>query len=153
MTMYRVTVYATPMPIPIQFLLHTWLVVEHAGTVHRFDVFGFQEDGRGVRCGYVYKNFSPPTQGAPLFAIGKHRFLAHKTWAARVLYVIEGDQCSDAHRIYELLNHGICKVPSIQRYNIALGPNSNSFTQWVLDAVAPGKYPLPFNAYGKSFVW
>jgi len=149
--MYKVFVYASKMPLPIQFTVHTWIVTEHDEVRDRFDVLGFKED-RGIRHGYFYKNFLPPKMGCPVFSIGKWRLFEKRiTWKTELLYEIQGGVGSDAHKIYTLLHKDYKKIPIVNRFRLLIGPNCNSFTQWVLDYVAPKKYPLPLKAYGKGW--
>lgn len=52
--MYTVTIYASRMPILIQFAVHTWTVTEHDGKKDRFDVFGFKEGNYPLTTGTYF---------------------------------------------------------------------------------------------------
>lgn len=149
--MYTISIYASRMPIPIQFAVHTWIITDFDGKKDRFEVFGFKEE-RGERLGHFYKNFNPPFQGCPVFALGGWRiFEGSFVWKTEILYEIKGAVHSEAAAVYKLLHNEYEELPFIAKYRLIKGPNSNSFTQWVLDRVAPGKYPLPWKAYGKNW--
>lgn len=131
--------------------VHTWIVTESEDEINRFDVFGFKIE-RGERNGYVYKNFNPPFLGCPIFSIGKYRFLQNRyRWKTKILYSFEGEAGSDAEKVCTFLSQNYTNLPFTQKYRLLFGPNSNSFTQWVLDKIALNTYPLPRSAYGRGW--
>lgn len=150
--MYTVHVYASAMPLPIPFLLHTWVVVSDSTTTERFDVMGFHEDGPWERTGYVYKNYHRPGEGCPVLALGTRRLLQNTLrWRGRELCTLQGEEGSPVHGIWKLLRSAPEAYPHAHRFGLVFGPNCNTFTQWVLDQAAPGSCTLPWNAFGRNF--
>lgn len=150
--MYTVRVYASAMPLPIPFVLHTWVVVSDGSTTDRFDVMGFHEDGSWERRGYVYKNYHPPDAGCPVLALGTRRLWPDTLkWRRRVLYTLQGEEGSPVHGIWKLLRSAPEVYPYVHSFGLIFGPNCNTFTQWVLDKVSPGAYTLPWNGLGRNF--
>jgi hypothetical protein len=140
------------MPLPIPFVLHTWIVVTHNDISDRYDVMGFHEDGAGKRNGYLYTNFHSPETGVPILAIGTKRLLKDTLqWESKVLFTLQGDVGSPAHKIWELLHNQQDTYPYIHQFGLVFGPNCNTFTQWVLDQGTSGEITLPWGAWGKGY--
>jgi hypothetical protein len=150
--MYKISIFASKMPIPIQIFVHTWIVIEHKDKIDRFDVFGFTVNGSWDRVGRLYKNYHPPHMGCPMFSVGSYRFLQSKfQWSVDKLYELSSDTYPKVESLYNLLKNNPEDFPYLSNYHLLPGPNSNTFTQWVLDYVSPTTLDLPWTAVGRNY--
>lgn len=72
-------------------------------------------------------------------------------WTGKISGAIEGGKNSTAFKMIEYIRNSPKKYPHVNRYSL-LGPNSNTYVQWVLNAFPEVGLKLPFNAVGKRFV-
>src|SRR5436190_1483534 len=85
---YQVFLYSSPLPIPVNFAIHTWLVTIKKGKVTRWE--GWQS--RYVMkkdTGYVYKNlFSNPKAAMNMFPFP----LFNIRWKSSLIDSVEGPE-------------------------------------------------------------
>ena len=87
-------------------------------------------------------NFFPLFQGIEIIPFSQKYF-----WKGKLLGHIEGET---AKRIIEFIE----KSPEIYLYcykYFLAGPNSNTYTQWVLNNFPDFKVMLPWNSFGKNY--
>jgi len=71
-------------------------------------------------------------------------------WKTKFLGMIQGDENSIAKQAVDFIENS----PNIYLYCDTyhfVGPNSNTYAQWVLDHFPDFKIHLPFNAFGKEY--
>jgi hypothetical protein len=141
---YKVTLYASRAHLPFFFAQHCWLVVDNNGTVSRWEVL-FRKHACPTSWGHLHKNYLPPTVGIEILPYWM-RYL----WRGRLIGHIEGDENSEAQRVVNFIENSYATYPYRDRY-FFLGPNSNTYLQWVLDHFPDFKAELPWNAYGKNY--
>ncbi len=146
-TKYQVFLFSCPAPMPASFAVHPWFVVNQKGVVSRWDVVHKKNLPRGKSWGYLYMNIRPIFQGSLMFLTLHNYFWKN----FRLLGSIEGDEGSIAAKITEFITNSKDAYPYRNRY-FALGPNSNTYAQWVLDAFPEFKAKLPWNAVGKGYL-
>ncbi len=149
---YQVFLCACPANLPFFFAIHPWLVVNKKGIISRFglsqsanvppDIFGKINDQK--QWGHLYKNFFPPWQGIRILPFAWKYF-----WRGHVLSSIEGDENSLAYRMAEFIESSGENYPDTAKYSL-LGPNSNTYVQWVLSHFPEADMSLPWNAFGKG---
>jgi hypothetical protein len=71
-------------------------------------------------------------------------------WPAHVLSVIEGDENSTARRMIEFIENSHKEYKQRDVYHF-IGPNSNTYVQWVLEHFPEFNARLPWNAIGKGY--
>lgn len=144
--MYRLSVYSSPITFPLCFALHTWVVLESPehGT-NRYEIHVFKNKSNNT---YFYKNNQPQQEGMSVFSI-PGLYLSKKKFKSVRIYQISGDQYKN---IILDLEKKIQEYSHKNIYKLYPGPNSNTFTRWVLSQNNETKNtPLPWNAFGKNF--
>ena len=154
---YKVSVYSSKLGIPLNFVVHTHIVTEHAGMKNRYDVFMPVTLPRVAEpySGNIFKNLLPPEAGFLLFFRMNYWWNTNhikRRWSTTVASSISGNPDSAAHKLFQFVeNGGLKSYPEKDRYRFILGPNSNFFTQWVIDQVPECELTLPWNAWGKGY--
>lgn len=110
-----VRVYGAPIPIVGRFAIHTWLVTKraHEQSFHRWELWLCPEGDYG----YICKDSKEPTSHV---GIGGTFIIGEKM----------GDE---AESIVAFVENESPQYPYRMTYVPLPGPNSNSYTQWVLD--------------------
>ncbi len=65
-------------------------------------------------------------------------------------YFVQGLNIGLKDVLIDLIESSFEEYPSVETYSL-LGPNSNTYTQWVLDQFPETKMQLPWNAVGKKY--
>jgi hypothetical protein len=149
---YSITIYSSRLFFPIWFAVHTHIVTEHNGLTNRYDIFGrtLYPNEHSLK-GYLYKNVLPPDTG--LFILWAKNALTGigPRWKTKKCGYLEGGQNSIAHSIYKFFEEGeMLNYPHIETYRMFKGPNSNTFTRWIIDQFPESKLKLPVSAWGRS---
>ena len=146
---YQVFLLTCPAIIPVAFASHPWFVVNKQGSVARWEVDMTPESAER-NWGYIQYNSLPsPTLGISVFP-----YTGIVRWPEATIRLhgyISGGEGSLAHRMIQFIETAPERYPRSNHYSL-LGPNSNTFAQWVLDYFPEvhGEMQLPWNAYGKS---
>jgi len=154
-TDYKVSVYSSKLGIPLNFVVHTHIVTEHAGTKNRYDVFMPKTVPQIIQAhhGNIYKNLLPCDSGFLLFFRTNywwHTNHSKKRWGTTLVSSVTGTSGSAAYSLYNFIeNEGLEQYTS--QYSFIKGPNSNTFVQWVVDQVPECGLFLPWNAWGKGY--
>jgi len=155
---YNVSVYSSKLGIPLNVVVHTHIVTEHAGIKNRYDVFApFALAGVEPYEGIIYKNLLPADMGFLLWFRKKLWWRSdakYWRWGTKIVSQTQGPFGSAAYKLYKLIEDDhLVTYPykEIADYNMIAGPNSNTFVQWVVDQVPECGLTLPFNAWGKGY--
>lgn len=138
---YQVFLFACPANVPLNFALHTWFVINKQGSISRWEVL-FRKIQRKKSWGHLYTDFFSPFQGIEIFTFSQKYF-----WKGKLLGQIEGET---AKRMIEFIESSPTKYPYCYKYFLR-GPNSNTYTQWVLNNFPEFKTVLPYNSFGKNY--
>ena len=146
---YQVFVLSSPCSIPINLFVHTWFVVNNKGTVSRYEVL-LRRNQPSTIPGYVhidhwYKNVFPTIRGMAMFYPGR-KFV----WTPKLLGFIESDENGLAHTIAKCIENSEESYPYKNLYHF-WGPNSNTYTAWILKKFPEFKVQLPWTAVGKNY--
>lgn len=141
---YRVELHYSRAHMPFWFASHGWLVTEKHGVVSRWEVL-FRKHASLESWGHLHKNYLPPTPGIEIIPYWM-RFL----WKGHLIGSVEGNENSLAQRMVECIEQSSITYPFKDRYSV-LGPNSNTYPQWVLNHFPEAKLKLPWNSYGKAY--
>lgn len=142
---YQFKVYATPVTFPLSLALHTWIFVQSPENgSHRYEVFCFKNPQTD---NYFYINAHEERDGMSVFGLLNY-ISSRWRFTSRCLYEVDGDEAKE--KVLELQKI-IGKYPYLDTYIVYPGPNSNTFTQWVLDACHV-PLTLPWNAFGKNYL-
>jgi hypothetical protein len=141
---YQVFILSSPVPIPLNFAVHTWFVVNLKGEVHRWE-FGYF---RGSPCENevgVLKDFFRPTTGMNFYF-----WKSEPRFRSKLAAFIEGGDDSIARDMALFIEENSYSYPLKNIYRFK-GPNSNTYMQWVLDKFPSSNLKLPFNSFGKGY--
>jgi hypothetical protein len=99
-----------------------------------------------MRWGHLHKDFYDPAQG-----ISKYIFSNKYLWeSVELLGYVEGDEQSIAGQMADLVESSPQAYPYCLKYSL-LGPNSNTYVQWVLNQFPQSGLRLPWNCFGKNY--
>lgn len=141
---HQVFLCASPASIPVSVIPHTWFVVSQNGALSRWEVL-FRRERADHSWGYLHLNEREPFEGLDMVA-----YMGGPRWRGCVLSMIDGDEDSVAAHMGAHILNSPNTYPYRDRYSL-LGPNSNTYTQWVLSAFPNSGLILPRHALGKSF--
>lgn len=142
---YEVFVLSSPLPFPFNFAVHTWIVTNKKGETNRWEVWQHKNAGT-YSWGHVHKNLFLPLTGMNVFYI-----LTKKRFQSKLIHTMEGKEGSQAHKIIDFIETNAPAYLFKKKYRYFPGPNSNTFTQWIVDQMDIG-IRLPWNAFGKGYV-
>ncbi|MBI5139380.1 DUF3750 domain-containing protein [Candidatus Nomurabacteria bacterium] len=141
---YQIFVMICPTSLPILFAKHTWFVINKKGVFSKWEVKFNKNENPSY--GYLHLNEGRPFQGiSKIYPIKKHFF-----WKGKMLGVIDGDENSIAKKISEFIEGSKEQYKNRDRYSLT-GPNSNTYTQWVLNNFPEINIKLPWNCVGKNY--
>ena len=148
---YTVSVYTTPMSLPLSFTCHSWVEVSHNDHCERFDFWaypGFKT--ANANHGYVYKDIFPNHLGTTVSPFVRVDNIA-KRQTGKIVSTKTGRAGSDVQKLYTKIKASAFLYPLHSTYNMILGPNCNSYTQWLLQLVPEVGLTLPWYAWGKNY--
>ncbi|CAN5743280.1 DUF3750 domain-containing protein [soil metagenome] len=142
---YQVFLMTSPTSLPFSFASHPWFVLNKKGTVFRWGV-GWRPNMYKPKAqwGHIATDALPPLQGLPIL-----HFADRWYWKGKVRGGIEGDEDSIAAKMINLIEHSPETYPFKNQYSF-LGPNSNTYAQWILNQFPEAELKLPWNAVGKD---
>lgn len=143
---YQIFLFVCSASLPFNFAAHTWLVCAKDGQVSRWEV-RFELNRENPKLGrHMHLNGLPAFSGIERINFLSKRFL----WKARLIGQVEGGKGSLAHKMYDFIKNSDKNYPYRDKYNL-LGPNSNTYVEWVLDHFPDYGLKLPLNSIGKGF--
>ena len=142
---FQVFLLVCPANLPFSFATHPWFVINRKGVVSRWGV-SMTKYPRELSWGHLNKNLLPPFQGIEVFPFSKSVY-----WRGRIYSYLEGDENSLAARMADFIESSNMAYPNTRTYSL-LGPNSNTYVQWVLNKFPETNMHLPWNAFGKGKV-
>lgn len=125
-------VCSTLVSFPLNMLLHTYIVTSHSGEINRYEVFrkwGEQESQEGC----VYKNLFPAWVGNRAFVGIMAKIFGTSRFSSTLIKAFD----SDTHNIASLvlkINEIYLNYPGRYSYRY-ISPNSNTYTQWLLNEI------------------
>jgi hypothetical protein len=135
---YQIFIFTCPANAPFHFARHPWIVTNEKGKITRYE-------GRHIKNkknnSHIYQNLFPTFQGIEMFIFSKKWY-----WKGELFYNAEGLL---AKKMISVVKSGEKNYPYLHTYSF-LGPNSNTYVQWVLDQFPSIKKELPWNAIGKK---
>lgn len=149
---YSVKIYSSSIAFPLTLFSHAYFVTEYEGKTNRYEVLMlFKDPGKNRYDGNICKNAFAPKQGFSIIGVFPPYSLGPR-YRVSLRCETHGKNESAAQRLYDFIEGGgLHRYPYKNRYNILLGPNSNTFTQWVIDQVPECGLSLPWNAWGKGY--
>jgi len=136
---YQVFIFTCPANIPFNFVIHTWIVCNKKGKLTRYEV----RHAKNKKNTVLHLNLFPIFKGIEVFLISNKWY-----WKGRLLGKIEGDLAKD---IIAFVKKSETDYPYLDKH-VLLGPNCNTYVQWILDSFPNLKIKLPWNAIGKNYI-
>ncbi|MCK5457971.1 MAG: DUF3750 domain-containing protein [Melioribacteraceae bacterium] len=143
-TKYQVFLFSSPVPIPLNFSVHTTFVINLKGKISRWEFGKFRRTPHNNGIG-VLKNFFENTEGMNIYF-----WKANPRFKSKLIDFIEGDDDSVTNKIAFFIDEFSNSYPLKTEYFMT-GPNSNSYMQWILNKFPEAKLKLPLNAIGKGY--
>jgi hypothetical protein len=142
---YQVFLMISPASLPISFACHPWFVINKKGILSRWGVgWRPQHYSAGKRWGHLASDVLAPFQGLRIFY-----FSSRFSWKGSLLKSIEGDEHSLAADMVKFIEESAHNYPYKDYYSF-LGPNSNTYAQWIIMRFPESGMHLPWNAFGKD---
>lgn len=141
---YSVSVYASPMPLPIPFFVHTYFVLTHHDLQARYELLGFETEHHSKRLHkLIFKDYLPPETGFNWLSTYLFPEIGPR-YHVKKLHTIAGSTGSVAYELFDFITSPrLFEYPGLDNYHMIQGPNSNLFTAWVLNQVSGCKFNLP----------
>lgn len=140
---YQVLLLVCPAAFPVSFAKHAWFVCVKDGETSRYEVRHYKNGNNKT---FLHINELPPFVGVEIFPLPLKNFL----WEAKFLSSIAGDENSLAKSMIDFIENSLNSYPFTDEYFL-LGPNSNTYIQWILDNFPEFDVELPWNCLGKSY--
>lgn len=127
--------------LPLPPACHVWFVINDHGVLSRYEGLDWRHRRSDGLDGYIFQDYFPPNVGLPVWILSKT-----PTWRAYTISVVEGD---DAERLAQILRDSLHSYPH-KHYRL-LGPNSNTYAQWIISTAGLTHIKLPITAVGAEF--
>lgn len=151
---YCVHLYSTRLALPLSLFAHTYIVTEHNDIRRRYELLHPKNPIQKTPVvGRVFVDAFVPEQGFRVYK-SKSKQDTIPRWQPTLHGTCCGGIDSPAYKLYQFLESGgfnAYPYNQPQRYHMTWGPNSNTFTQWIVNQVPEARLTLPWNAWGKSF--
>ena len=141
---FQVFLFAAPLPIPVNFAVHAWFVIQLEHKIERWEFGKFRNSGNPKGIG-ILKNFMNPVSG-----MQKYPWRTKKGSSSQLLGKISGEKGSLAHLMAKFIREETPNYP-LQKIYRYLGPNSNTYAQWVIDHFPKSGFTLPRRAIGRKY--
>ncbi len=138
---YQVFLFTSNSVIPFSFIKHPWFVVNNKGDISRWEITLV----KAAQKKFVTKDYSPPFIGSDIFHMGKNL-----SWKAELRGYATGDEYSYVKQMVDMILQSSTNYPFKNIYKY-LGPNSNTYAQWILESFPEFKPDLPWNSLGKGY--
>ena len=138
-------IYSSPLPFPFHAALHTWIVtISPEGEVNRYEIYHFTNS---------YSDHLHINNDDEYTGLKKYVWDNTSKHTGKLLYETTGGDESLAESIVTYLDRNIHLYKNISMYNMFLGPNCNTLTQFILNEFPEINFTLPWNAYsGNEFL-
>jgi hypothetical protein len=138
---YQLFIFYSKANLPFVFALHPWFVCNEKGKLSRWEISYLANKDSSF--GHLHKNSYPLFSGIDIFPF---TFNSKLKWNSKLLCQYEGDL---AKKIINFIKKSKSNYPALKDYSL-VGPNSNTYVQWVLKNFKEIKMELPWNSFGKK---
>ena len=137
----KVSFYECPAHFPFCLARHSWIVIHEWSLCSRYEVL-WKKDGR--RNSHIFVNAFEMTQGINRIPFIKNKFFSKSSFIGSIDWEI-------AKQMISVIKESVEIYPYKSIYKFTW-PNSNTYTQWVLDKTKHSPLKLSWNAFWKSFI-
>jgi len=142
---YQVFLFSSPIPIPLNFIVHTWFVLNKKGKLSRWEVWEHKNKCK-TSWGHVHLNLHKPEIGIRMLPFSNFKPYGPR-FNSKLIGKIEG---KNAKKMIDFIEKNSKDSVFVNNYNY-FGPNSNTYTQWIIDKFEKSKLKLPLSALGKNY--
>ncbi len=136
-----VSIFSSPASLPLLGIIHTWFSINKNGKLSRWEVL-FRKNQCKTSWNYLHLNHSQAVLGIEIIPYINKYF-----WKSKSIAKIEGKQ---AKLLIKTIEKSKSDYPYKNNYQF-LGPNSNTYVQWILNKFPKLKINLPWNSLGKGW--
>lgn len=136
-TSFKATLYRCPAHFPFWFASHTWFVCNNK----RYEVL-YTKNTKNPELGFIHLKTSKVCEGLRCFS-----FLKKPKWKPVEVKKYTQEQSEELSRFLE---SSVNEYPYKNIYRLQ-GPNSNTYTAWILKQTGLSKKDMPLNAFGKGY--
>lgn len=129
--------------LPFSFAIHPWFVVNKQGDVSRWEFLAHPQQAQ-TSWGHIHKDAFP----YPFSGINMFPYSDTLRWPSTIRDSITG---KGAKYVIEVIETTPKNYPYPDTYKL-LGPNSNTYAQWILNNCPDFDTTLPVNAIGKRYL-
>lgn len=137
---YQVFLFCSKAVLPFSFSKHSWFVVNRLGSISRYEIIVDDNVDSFVR-----RDFCSPWLGSSVTLSNREHYFKEE-----LVGYVTGDKGSFVDGMVGKIVNSVNDYPYKKVYKY-LGPNCNTYTQWVLDSFPECNLRLPFNAFGKDY--
>lgn len=139
--MYQVFLFTCSCKFPFNFARHPWFVINKKGVLSRWELLCKPNQCK-TSWQHLHLNLHKPTDGLKIFLNIKGN--------SDLIKSISGDVNSVTYKMIKLIENSPKKYKFNKNYSL-IGPNSNSYVQWILNNFKEFNAKLPFNSFGKKY--
>ena len=141
-TKYQVFLFVSNAVMPFSISRHPWLVVNNKGDISRWEIIVDKNNPNK----FVTKDFCDPFLGSAVFTFTKKFY-----WKEKLIGYDTGDDNSYLKSMVDTILRSDKEYPfkSVYRY---VGPNSNTYVQWIVKQFPEFKHRLPWRSFGKGYM-
>ena len=140
---YQIFLMECPAIAPPLLVTHHWFVLNEKGKISRWEVNPDAPKLSGLHWGRISKDAFPPFRSINMLPA-----FMKPVWKSKLVAQHTGIEDSLAQRMALFVTQSPQNYPYKDVYNI-LGPNSNTYIQWILDKFPTSGMKLPWRAVGK----
>jgi len=140
---YQIFLMECPAFAPPLFVTHHWFVLNEKGKFSRWEVNHDAPKLSGLHWGCISRDAFPPFRSINMLPA-----FMKPVWKSKLVAQNTGNEDSLAQRMALFVTHSPQNYPYKDVYNL-LGPNSNTYIQWILDKFPTSGMKLPWRAVGK----
>ncbi len=140
---YQVFICGSKAHLPFIFASHSWIILNKKGSISRWEIIFRKNKDKSL--GYLHIDDLPPFKGISILPFMRKIFSKGK-----LLGYIEGDPGSVAEQAIDFVEKSKKTYPYLRLY-VLTGPNSNTYTKWVLNNFPEFKIRLPWTFVGKDY--
>ena len=141
--LYQVFIFTSPLPFPLNFSVHSWVVTSNKGKVKRWEIL-HHKNLRGQKTDYLYLNLLKPSQR--MNSIFRKNFCIKEEWNSKIVGYIEGKEGSTAEKFVKFMEKNALKYKMKHVYRLISGPNCHRFTNWAIGNFPESNLKLPWKA-------
>ena len=143
---YQVFLFKTKVNGPFIFANHWYFVINEKGKISRWEIIKFQSSVRKPEKNYgnIFVNYLKAWEGFLINPFNPNG----KRYSGHLISKIEGEF---TRKLILFIKTSPNNYTFKNNYFLWPGPNSNTYTQWIINNNPECGFRLPWNAFGKKY--